>query len=166
MDPGRIAIRALAAFLYLLIVTRASGKRAVAQATPFDFIVSLIVGDLIDDAIWAEVSTSRFAAAAGTVVACDVVVKLLAWKSPAFFRLVHGMPSIILRDGTEDRDALRREQLNEGDLGHLLRLKGISKWKELKLAILERDHGISVIRHPETEPLQRQDAEMLRDKKI
>jgi uncharacterized membrane protein YcaP (DUF421 family) len=161
LDPLRVAVRALAAFIYLLIVTRASGKRSVAQATPFDFLVSLIIGDLIDDALWAEVSISRFAAAAGTVVACDVLTKTLAWRSRRFYRLADGIPSIVLRDGVEDGHALRREQLNEGDLAHLLRLNGISRWIELRLGILERDHTLSVIRHEANEPLQRQDAEML-----
>ena len=162
MDPMRIAVRALAGFIYLLVVTRASGKRAIAQATPFDFIVSLIVGDLVDDALWAEVSMARFATAAGTVVACDVVVKILALRSKRFFRLVEGVPSIVLRDGAEDLRALRSEQLNEGDLDHLLRLEGVRERKELKLAILERDHSLSVIRRPETEPLQRQDEDLLK----
>ena len=165
MDPGRIAVRAVVAFVYLLVVTRASGKRAIAQATPFDFIVSLIIGDVIDDALWAEVSLARFGAAAGAIVACDVAVKLVAMRSRAFFRLVEGVPSIVLRNGTEDREELRREQLNEGDLGHLLRLRMIRKWKEVKLAILERDHSLSVIKNPEDEPLQRQDAGTLRSKK-
>lgn len=162
MDPLRIAVRALAAFIYLLIVTRASGKRVVAQATPFDFIVSLIIGDLIDDALWAEVSLSRFGAAAGTIFACDVVTKSLVWRWRRFFRVVEGVPTIVLRDGVEDKEALRGEQLNEGDLAHLLRLKGVEKWNELRLAIVERDHALSTVRKPEEEPLQRRDVEMLK----
>lgn len=56
MDRGRIAVCALVAYVYLLVTTRASGKRVVSQATPFDLLVSLIIGDLIDAALWGEVS--------------------------------------------------------------------------------------------------------------
>jgi len=49
MDVARIAVRCIGAFIYLLTMTRLSGKRVVSQATPFDFVVALIVGDCIDD---------------------------------------------------------------------------------------------------------------------
>jgi uncharacterized membrane protein YcaP (DUF421 family) len=165
VDPLRIAVRALAAFIYLLILTRASGKRVIAQAPRFDFIVSLIVGDLIDDALWAEVSVARFAGAAGTIFACDVMIKMFAWRSPRFFRLVEGVPAIVFRDGAPDDRSLRREQLNKGDLEHLIRLQGISNAEEIRFGILERDDTLSVIRHPSAEPLQRLDADALEEKK-
>ncbi len=158
MDLGRIAVRALVTYLYLLATTRTSGKRAVSQATPFDLLVSLIIGDLIDDAIWAEISMPRFAAAAGTIVACDLVVKFFAGRSDRFQHLVSGSPAAVLRDGVEDGHALRREQLNEGDLGHLLRLQGIDDWKDVHVAFVERDHEVSAIRQPGAEPAQQKDA--------
>jgi uncharacterized membrane protein YcaP (DUF421 family) len=158
MDVGRIAVRALAAYVYLLVTTRASGKRVISQATPFDLLVSLIVGDLIDDALWAEVSMVKFGAAAGTIFLCDLVVKFFAQRSDAFERLVNGSPAPVLRDGVEDGRALRGEQLNESDLAHLLRLQGVDDWNEVHIAFVERDHEVSVIRRPGAEPAQKKDA--------
>jgi uncharacterized membrane protein YcaP (DUF421 family) len=157
VDPARIAIRALTAFAYLAIMTRVSGKRIVGQATPFDFVISLIVGDLIDDAIWAEIPMSMFAAAAGSIFIADSITKIAAFRSRRFFQLVNGAPDVVLRDGVEDRGALRRGQLNEGDLAHLLRLKGIAKFEQLRLAIFERDHSLSIFWKKECEPATRRD---------
>jgi uncharacterized membrane protein YcaP (DUF421 family) len=157
MDLGRIAVRAIVAYVYLLVVTRASGKRVVSQATPFDFVVALIIGDLIDDALWAEVSMARFSGAVGTIFVTDLAVKLAAFHSPWFFRLVNGTPTTVLRDGYELGDELRKEQLNENDLAHLLRLQGIEKWDDVHLAVLDRDHDLSVIRKPEAEPAKKGD---------
>lgn len=162
MDLWHIAVRAFIAYAYLLFMTRASGKRVVSEATPFDFVVALIIGDLVDDALWAEVSMSRFGAATGSIFVCDAITKTLALRSRAFFRLVCGVPAIVLRDGVEDRDALRREQLNEGDLAHLLRLEGVDKRDEVRLGIVERDHSLSVLHEPEYEPAQREDADRVR----
>jgi hypothetical protein len=67
MDPLRIAIRALAAYLFLLALLRVSGKQTVRQSRAFDFLLALIVGDLIDDALWSEVPLSQFVVAAGTL---------------------------------------------------------------------------------------------------
>ncbi len=160
MDLWRIAVRALAAYIYLAVTTRASGKRVISQATPFDFVVSLIVGDLIDDCIWAEVSVAKFGAAASSIFFCDAVVKLLSFHSPRFLHVVNGRPRVVLREGVEDRNELRKEQLNELDLEHLLRLDGLDrdKWKDARMAVLERDHETSLILTPGAEPATKQDA--------
>lgn len=160
MDPGRIAVRALVAYAYLLFTTRASGKRAVSQATPLDLIVSLILGDLIDDMLWAEVSVAKFAVAVATIVLAEVLVKMAAYRWPRFLHLVNGAPVAVLRDGREDGHALRGEQLNEADLAHLLRQHGLvrEKWSDVHIAFVETNHQLSVIRTPAAEPAQKEDA--------
>lgn len=74
MDLASIATRALAAYLFLLALLRLAGKRSVYQGTTFDFVLALVLGDLIDDAIWSEVPMAQFVVAAGTLL----LVKLLA----------------------------------------------------------------------------------------
>ena len=157
MDLGRIAIRALAAYVYLLVTTRASGKRVVQQATPFDFIVALILGDLIDDCLWAEVSVAKFGVAVTSIVACDLLVKLAALHSPLVYRIINGKSRIVLRDGVEDGHELRREQLNEGDLAHLLRKHGIEDWKDVQTALLEEHAELSALRTHDAQPVTKQD---------
>jgi uncharacterized membrane protein YcaP (DUF421 family) len=154
---GHIAVRAIVAYVYLLCVTRISGKRVVSQATPFDFIVALILGDLIDDAVWTEVPMAKFAAAVGSILVCDALTKIGAFHSMPFFHLVNGWSHAMLRDGKEDGDELRRQQMNEGDLAHLLRQKGIEDWSEVHIALLERGAELSVIKKPECEPATRKD---------
>ena len=80
MDPLRIAIRAAFAFLVLLALVRCSGKRTVKQGSPFDFTVALILGDMVDDLVFAEVAASQFAVACGTLVMVHVTVDLLRFR--------------------------------------------------------------------------------------
>jgi uncharacterized membrane protein YcaP (DUF421 family) len=166
MDLWRIAVRALVAYAYLLLTTRAGGKRVVSQATPFDLVVAILVGDLIDDVLWAEVSVPKFGAAAASIFFCDAIVKIGVHRSAAFLRLVNGAPTEVVRDGKEDRGALRSEQLSEVDLAHLLRLDGIDDPGEVRRAFVERDHQLSIFLVPAAEPAQREDssraAELLR----
>ena len=68
MDPFRIAIRCLIAYVYLLVVMRLAGKRALRHAHPFDFVLALILGDLVDDALWADVPIAQFVVATATLV--------------------------------------------------------------------------------------------------
>lgn len=164
MDLGRIAVRALVAYIYLMVTTRASGKRVISQATPFDFVVSLIVGDLIDDALWAEVSAPKFGAAVASIFLGDAFVKIASFHSTRALHLFNGRPRVILRDGTEQKRELRREQLTEDDLEHLLRLDGIDRdrWSDVRLAVLERDHETSALLTPGAEQATRQDAPLLK----
>jgi uncharacterized membrane protein YcaP (DUF421 family) len=74
VDPLRIAVRAVFVFITVLALVRASGKRTVKQGSPFDFTVALILGDMVDDAIWAEVALSQFVVAAGTLLAAHVLM--------------------------------------------------------------------------------------------
>jgi uncharacterized membrane protein YcaP (DUF421 family) len=74
MDPLRIVARAAFAFVVLLLLVRMSGKRTAMQGTPFDFVVSLVLGDIFDDAVWAGVAMSQFVVAAGTLFTVHVFV--------------------------------------------------------------------------------------------
>jgi len=157
MTLGRIAVRALVAYVYLLVITRAGGKSAISQATPFEFLVALILGDVIDDALWAEVSMAKFAGAAGSIMLCDALTKLGAFHWLPFSHLVNGRSGVLLRDGREDPDELRRQQMSKADLAHLLRLEGITDWNDVHLALIERGHELSVILRPGAKPATRED---------
>jgi uncharacterized membrane protein YcaP (DUF421 family) len=163
LDPARIAVRALIGYAYLLFATRASGKRAVAQATPFDFVMALIVGDVIDDAIWAEVAISRFGAAVSTLCIADVLVKMLSSRFDAFHRVVAGKPRIVLANGVPVRAQMRRDQLSDANLAALLRLEDADKWKEVRAGRVELDGELSVEKHDWAEPPQRRDASKVRE---
>ena len=76
MDPFRIGLRSLAAYLILLCLLRVAGKRTVKQGSPFDFVLALIVGDLIDDAIWAEVPLAQFVVASATLLLMKLLMTL------------------------------------------------------------------------------------------
>jgi uncharacterized membrane protein YcaP (DUF421 family) len=67
MDPWRLAVRCLVTYFLLLVLVRVTGKRAVAHSRPVDLVVFLLIGDLIDDALWAEVPFSQFMVAASTI---------------------------------------------------------------------------------------------------
>jgi len=68
MDLLRIAARALFAYVVLLVLMRVSGKRTVRHASPFAFTLSLVLGDMVDDLLWAEVNASVFVVGAGVLL--------------------------------------------------------------------------------------------------
>ena len=81
MDPLRIVIRVAFAYVLLLVFVRLAGKRAVKHASPFDFVTALILGDLVDDAVWAEVNASVFVVAAGALFMAHTVFDYARYRT-------------------------------------------------------------------------------------
>ena len=81
MDPLRIALRALFAYVLLLVFIRLGGKRTVAHAHPFDFTVALILGDMVDDMILGEIAGSEFVVGAGIVFSLHLGFDLVRYRS-------------------------------------------------------------------------------------
>jgi uncharacterized membrane protein YcaP (DUF421 family) len=76
-----IATRALVAYAVLLILVRASGKNSVRHGTTFDFIISVIVGDMVDDAILAEVAPAQFLVAAVALFVTHWSIKYVSYRA-------------------------------------------------------------------------------------
>jgi uncharacterized membrane protein YcaP (DUF421 family) len=74
MELGHLAVRAVAAYIFLLALVRSSGKRSVKHATAFSFTISLVLGDLVDNAIFAEVPFAEFAVAAAVIAGIHIAM--------------------------------------------------------------------------------------------
>jgi uncharacterized membrane protein YcaP (DUF421 family) len=164
VDPGRIAIRAVFAYLFLFALIRTSGKRTVAQGTVFDFVIALILGDMIDDLLWAEVPASQFVVATGVLVLVHLSVEIVSSKSKLLSRFVGGSSLMFLRNGSLLKAALRREQMNEKEADAVLRLKGLQsdRWREVKSAWIEKNGRPAVLRKEWSKAAQQKDQSRLR----
>lgn len=164
MDPARVAIRCAASFIFLLAVVRLSGKRCVSEATAFDFVLSLIVGDLVDDAILAEVPVSHFIVASGTLVMIEIIVSILAHTNDRWMWWVEGKPGIILVDGRLNPEVMRNETLNERDVIWLLRMEGLEKekWIQIRLASIEAEGQTAVLKKQPMKTAQKRDFKWLK----
>ena len=74
MDPLRILVRVVFAFLIALAFVRVSGHRAIKRGDISSFILAVVIGDLFDDLFWSEVPAAQFVVAIGTLVALHLTV--------------------------------------------------------------------------------------------
>jgi uncharacterized membrane protein YcaP (DUF421 family) len=161
MDPVRIALRAAFAFAFLLLLLRLSGKRTVAQGTPFAFVLALVIGDLVDDVVWADVAISEFVAATAALLGIHAVLSWAATVSERVAQLVDGEPTLLVRDGLVLPDALRRERVDRRTLDELLRNRGLDpkRLKQVQRAALEVDGELSVTHVVSARPVRRRDVQ-------
>lgn len=164
MELHRIAIRVLFSFLYLLIMIRLSGKRTISQSDGFDFVLSIIIGDLVDDLLFVEVSAAEFVVAAGTLVSLDLALKVICRKNDRLLFLAEGRPTILMQDGKPDSGGMKSELVNIPELAVLLRQEGFeeNKWNEIKLSVLEDSGEASVLRKYWAKGIQWKDRHLLK----
>jgi uncharacterized membrane protein YcaP (DUF421 family) len=68
MDPGRIVIRALFGYVWAFILVRVTGKRTIQQSDARCFVVALVLGDMFDDLLWAEIPAAQFVIGVGALL--------------------------------------------------------------------------------------------------
>jgi len=81
MDPLRIVVRVVFAFVLALVFTRIAGARTVKHNDVPSFVVALVIGDQFDDLFWGEVPASQFAVAAATLFLVHLGIGLQIYHS-------------------------------------------------------------------------------------
>jgi uncharacterized membrane protein YcaP (DUF421 family) len=140
-----LLVRATATYVFLLVLLRISGKRTIHEGTPFDFVVALVLGDFPDDIIWGEVPAAQGLVAIGTVMVVHLCVVYATHRSLRFDRLVGSARTVVLEAGRVRADGLRRERMNESDLGIQLRHHGRLDRAEVAEAAIEQTGELSLV---------------------
>lgn len=162
MDAGELmvtAARAAAVFALMLVVIRALGKRTVGNFSAFDLLVALMLGELVDEIIYGDVTFLQGTVAIVVVAALAFTDSVLSYAKGPMQRILEGTPTVLIRDGEFQRDGMRAERLNEHDIMALVRLEGVRDLREIRLAVLETDGFLSVLRHEWAEPAQKADVD-------
>jgi uncharacterized membrane protein YcaP (DUF421 family) len=151
------ALRAAGVYVLMLAVIRVLGKRTVGNFTAFDLLVALMLGEVVDEVIFGDVSVAQGMVAIGVVAAAHYSNAWLTWWDHGLDRILEGTPTAIVKDGALQRDGLRRERMNERDALAELRLQGVEDLSEVRIAQVEVDGQVSVIRHDWASPAQKAD---------
>jgi uncharacterized membrane protein YcaP (DUF421 family) len=141
-----IVLRATVIFVALYLLMRLMGKRELGQMTPFELIVLVVIGDLIQQGV-----TQNDFSLTGAVIAISTIAfwaLVMSWASflwPRAERILEGEPRVIVRDGEIVTGNLRRNRLTHGEIESEMRLAGIAHLRDVKWAILEPKGKISFI---------------------
>ena len=160
MDPHELlmtALRAVFVYVVMLAVIRTLGKRTVGNFTAFDLLVALMLGEVVDEIVYGDVGLAQGLVAVAVIAAAQYSNSWLSYWDHGMDRILEGTPTTIVRDGVLQRDGLRAERMNEKDARAELRLQGVEDVGEVRLARIEVDGQVSVIRQEWASPVQRAD---------
>lgn len=144
-------LRALTIYVFLLLIFRISGKRTLAQITPFDLVLLLIIGEATQQGlIGNDFSVTKALLLILSLVGIDIGLSYVQRYLPWVDQAVEGRPLVILEDGDVIEERLKKARVDEGDIAEAGRkLHGLERLDQMKYAVLERDGTISIVPNAE-----------------
>jgi uncharacterized membrane protein YcaP (DUF421 family) len=141
-----IVIRAALIFVFIWVLMRVIGRRELSSMEPFDLIMLVVIGDLIQQGVTQQDLSVTGALLAATTI--GMLTVLLAWTNYRFPQIrpaLEGRPVVLVEDGKAIEKNLKRERITLEELAAQARLKEIGSIAEVRWAVLETSGAISFI---------------------
>ena len=141
-----LVIRAVVVFFFIFLVTRIVGRRQLGEMEPFDLILLVVLGDLVQQGITqSDQSVTGTLVVISTISLLSVAVSWASFRFKALRLATEGEPIVLVHDGQPIARNMRRERITLVDLQEEVRQSQIASIADLQWAILENDGRISCI---------------------
>ncbi|MCM0650096.1 DUF421 domain-containing protein [Clostridium swellfunianum] len=146
------ALRAMVGFFFLVIVAKVLGQRSISQLRLLDFVVALVIGNMV-----AHPLSDEHLGMEGSLICTAVIVALylggifmiLRW--PRFRRLLNQKPVILVQNGEILDKGLKKARISIDILLEELREQKVKDVKTVAIAFWEADGKISFFLDPRYE---------------
>lgn len=143
-----IFIRSTAVYCFVLVLLRLSGKRHIGQMTPVDLVLLLLISNAVQNAMTGpDTSLLGGVVAAGTLLLTNWLLFKTMRHSPFFRRWLEGTPTLLINNGQIIQAHLDREGIDHDEMLQALRAHGVATIQDVRLAVLEMDGTISVVKN-------------------
>jgi uncharacterized membrane protein YcaP (DUF421 family) len=141
-----IVLRAVIAFFFVLFLTRVLGRRELSSLEPFDIILLVMIGDLVQQGVTQnDFSVTGLILAGATIGALTVLVSYGSFRVRRLRPVLDGEPVILVENGRPIARNLSRNRLTLAEVAAEARLNQIESIARVKWAVLETSGRISFI---------------------
>jgi uncharacterized membrane protein YcaP (DUF421 family) len=141
-----LVIRTAVMYVVLWAVIRSTGKRELAELGPFDLVLLIVLGDVVQQAITQEdMSITGGAIVVATMGVLVIAIHFATRRSERARHIIEGHPTTIVDRGAVVDEALRYERMPIAELLEAARAKGIDDLARVRYAILEPNGRFSFI---------------------
>ena len=145
-----LVLRTVVVFFLLLVVVRAVGRRELNTMEPFDVILLIVIGDLVQQGVTqSDYSLTGAVTVIATIALLTVSMSYLSFRFRRLRPVLEGEPLVLLEDGRPIERNLRRERITLEELRAAAREQQIASLDRVHLAILETSGRISFIGNAE-----------------
>ena len=141
-----LVLRSVFVFFLILLITRAIGRRELSSLEPFDLILLVVIGDLVQQGVTQ--SDYSLTGASIVIVTMALLTVLTAWLSFRFARLrplLEGEPVLLVADGRVIEKTLRAERMTVDEIAAEARQQQIGSLDQIAYAVLETSGKISLL---------------------
>lgn len=141
-----IVIRAAVIFVFVYLLTRLLGRRELNSLEPFDLILLVVVGDLVQQGVTQnDESLTGALLAISTIGLLTVALSYLSFRFKRLRPILDGEPIVLVENGELIEANMRRQRLTAEEIGAEARIEGIASIADVRWAILETNGRISFV---------------------
>ncbi|MEX0760714.1 MAG: YetF domain-containing protein [Tistlia sp.] len=145
-DLLRIMVVGACAYLGLILLLRATGKRTLSKMNAFDLIVTVALGSTLATVLLSgDVSLSEGLLAFALLCGLQYAVAWLSVRSERFQGLIKAEPSLLFFRGRYLEATLRRERVTHEEILAAVRAQGFAELSAVAAVVLETDGSFSVV---------------------
>nr|WP_308162543.1 DUF421 domain-containing protein [Bacillus sp. ISL-7] len=143
-------LRAIIGFFFLLIVAKIMGQRAISQLRLLDFVIALVIGNII-----AHPLSDEHLGMKGSMITTVVLVALytggilVSLKSALIDKFLDPAPFPLIKEGEIIYKALKKARISVNHLLAELRKEKVEDIKKVALALWESDGKLSIFLDPQ-----------------
>ncbi|AQU80568.1 MULTISPECIES: YetF domain-containing protein [Planococcus] len=142
----RIVTVGFLAYVGLIILLRASGKRTLTKLNAFDLVVTVALGStlatiLLDSSISLLEGMTAFA----LLIFLQYLLTFFSVHSKWVNNVIKSEPRLLFLDGSFLRKAMKKERIKEMEILQAIRNTGFGSTEKVKAVVLETDGSLSVI---------------------
>jgi uncharacterized membrane protein YcaP (DUF421 family) len=142
-----LVARTVVIFFFILLVTRAVGRRELSSLEPFDLILLVVIGDLVQQGVTqSDYSMTGAIVVVSTIALLTVAMSYLSFRVRRLRPVLEGEPLVLLEDGRPIERNLRRERITIQELAAAAREQEIGSLEAVHLAVLETSGHISFLK--------------------
>ncbi len=145
-------MRTIVMYVFVMVIFRISGTRTLSEITAFDFVLLLIIGEAVQQALLGnDYSIANAFVVIGTLLGMDIVLSMIKQRFQPVEHIIEGMPLMLIKNGEIQQEVLKKTRLDENDILHAARqLQGLENLDQVKHAVLEVSGGITIVPKPGT----------------
>ncbi|RYY20894.1 MAG: DUF421 domain-containing protein [Cytophagaceae bacterium] len=150
---GRTLLVGVLAYVGLLLLLRASGKRTLSKMNAFDLVVTVALGSTLATVLLTKsVALADGLAAFALLIGLQFGITWLAVRSRRVSDLVKAQPTLLVYQGRFLPQAMQAERVTETELLAALRAQGVSDVSQAAAVVLETEGSLSVLQQAPAGP--------------
>ncbi len=161
MKVMHLTIELIVGFFLLFFIIKFVGKKIINQITPFTFIASIVLGELLGNALYdPKIGVPYVVYSMALWGLLLFLVEYLGQKFLSFRGIFEGKPSALIKNGRVNREELRKNRMNLNQLQSLLRQSETFSIREVAFCYLEANGSISILKKTKYQKTTQEDFNM------